>query len=125
MLFACCMQEVTKKSGGKKGKGKGGKNKGASSSSVDEPAAKAKFKACSSFFSFFLQDTSSSCSKAPHPSVLPFSPEDDDDEEEVSISWQKSCLHGCADMHRAHVLQSAMRPSSFDPGIMQTPLSCS
>lgn len=75
------MQEVSKKSGGKKGKGKGGKGKGSSSSAAEEPV-KAKYKACSSFFQFFMPDPSSSSSKqAVHPSMLPFTPEDEEEEE--------------------------------------------
>lgn len=80
-LCACCVQEVTKKSGGKKGKGKGGKGKG-SSSTAEEPAVqKAKYKACSSFFQFFMPDADSSSKQAVHPSMLPFTPEDDEEDE--------------------------------------------
>lgn len=74
------MQEVTKKSGGKKGKGKGGKGKGGST--AEEPAVqKAKYKACSSFFQFFMPDTDSSSKQAVHPSMLPFAPPDDEEDE--------------------------------------------
>lgn len=82
------MQEVTKKSGGKKGKGKGGKGKGGGgSSSTEEPAAaKARFKACASFFQFFMPDSSSSSKAAVHPAMLPFTPESDEDDEVSSCT---------------------------------------
>lgn len=89
-VVCCCagrlafrvLQEVTKRSG-KKGKGKGGKGKGSSASEEESAASKPKFKACSSFFQFFMPDTSSSSSskQVVHPSMLPFTPEDDEDEE--------------------------------------------
>jgi hypothetical protein len=81
------VQEVTKKSGGKKGKAKGGKGKGSSSSAAEEPV-KAKYKACRSFFQFFMQDPSSSSKQAVHPSMLPFTPDDEDDNE-VSTSTEE------------------------------------
>jgi hypothetical protein len=87
LLLLRCVQEVTKKSGGKKGKGKGGKGKGSSGSAADEPV-KAKFKACSSFFQFFMQDQTSSSKKDVHPSMLPFTP-DDVEEEEVSTNAEE------------------------------------
>lgn len=80
IAVCCALQEVTKKSGGKKGKGKGCKGKDRAG---DEPAAaagKAKYKSCSSFFQFFQPDTSSS-KQAVHPSMLPFTQEDDEEDE--------------------------------------------
>jgi hypothetical protein len=83
LVAACPPQEVTKKSGGKKGKGKGGKGKGSggSGSTEEASAAKAKFKACASFFQFFLPDSSSSSKAAVHPAMLPFTPESDEEDE--------------------------------------------
>jgi hypothetical protein len=86
------VQEVTKKGkqGGSKGK-KGGKGKGGGSSSgAEEPAVKAKFKPCASFFQFFLPDVSGGGKAALHPAMLPFNTPEDDDESEVSSSSSSS-----------------------------------
>lgn len=94
LLLNTQTQEVTKKSGGKKGKGKGGgkggKGGGGGGNDADEPAAaKAKYKACDTFFSFFLPDPDS-VKPSLHPSVLPFSHEEDEEDEEVREAlWEK------------------------------------